>query len=478
MKTIRIIPIEHKGNKRLLVQFHYDAELLSILRKIDSTTWSKTHKSWHVADNPENLKALSDLFKGIAFVDTSLVPGEKQLFAGKEIEELIPKSETYSKGWNIISIEVTEKKIILRMPKNDADIRFVNTLKYSRWNQTTFRWEIPNYKDNLELLKQHFGDRLNEIKFMQIPETSVNNSPLSAGNLQPAKNYMETPVKKETSEEVRLQILELRKWMEHKRYSSSTISTYTEALQIFLTFIQPKKADEVEPADMVTFVNEYVIANNLSYSYQNQFINGAKLFFREVIKSTLDVEKFERPRRQHKLPNVLSKDEIAAILRAHTNMKHRTMLSLIYACGLRRSELINLKPTQIDSKRHLLIIVNAKGKKDRVVPISDKVIGMLQEYYKMYRPKVWLFEGQSQGEQYSEKSLQSVLKQALGKTGIKKPVSLHWLRHSYATHLMDSGTDTRYIQEILGHKSSKTTEIYTHVSTKSLQNIKSPFDDL
>jgi integrase/recombinase XerD len=145
---------------------------------------------------------------------------------------------------------------------------------------------------------------------------------------------------------------------------------------------------------------------------------------------------------------------------------------------LRRSELLNLKPADIDSKRGIVIIRQGKGKKDRIVPLSLKILEMLREYYSICRPKIWLFEGQNLGEQYSEYSLQSVLKQALQKTGIKKQVTLHWLRHSYATHLLEAGTDLRYIQELLGHNSSKTTEIYTHVSTKSIQQIKSPFDDL
>jgi integrase/recombinase XerD len=174
----------------------------------------------------------------------------------------------------------------------------------------------------------------------------------------------------------------------------------------------------------------------------------------------------------------LSKEEIKAILEALGNIKHRTMLSLIYSCGLRRSELLNLKPTDIDSKRNIVIIRQSKGRKDRIVPLSAKILEMLREYYKSYKPKIWLFEGQNKGERYSEQSLQSVLKQALEKCKINKSVTLHWLRHSYATHLLESGTDLRYIQELLGHNSSKSTEIYTHVSTKSLQNIKSPFDDL
>ena len=140
--------------------------------------------------------------------------------------------------------------------------------------------------------------------------------------------------------------------------------------------------------------------------------------------------------------------------------------------------MLKLLPEHVDSKRHLLLIMSAKGKKDRVVPISDKIIDMLRSYYKIYKPKTWLFEGQDPGKPYNERSLEMVLKNALGKTSIRKPVTLHWLRHSYATHILENGTDLRYIQELLGHKSSKTTEIYTHVTERNLKKIKSPFDDL
>lgn len=275
-----------------------------------------------------------------------------------------------------------------------------------------------------------------------------------------------------------VKIEQFRNWMRHKRYGESTIKTYSETLSVLLRFIMPKSPEEMQGHDMVDFVNDYIIPNKYSYAFQNQAVNSAKLFFREIIKGKLDVESFKRPRSEHKLPNVLSKEEVKAILQAPVNFKHRSMLSLIYACGLRRSELLNLKPANVDSKRHMLVILNSKGKKDRMVPISDKIIEMLREYYKIYRPEIWLFEGQVAGEQYSEASLAKVLKNACDKSGVRKPVTLHWLRHSYATHLLESGTDLRYIQELLGHKSSKTTEIYTHVSEKSLQNITSPFDTL
>jgi integrase/recombinase XerD len=193
---------------------------------------------------------------------------------------------------------------------------------------------------------------------------------------------------------------------------------------------------------------------------------------------SIDPVKIQRPRPRHKLPNVLGKDEIKKMLRSLSNEKHRVMLSLIYACGLRRSELINLIPVDIERNRNLLRIRQAKGFKDRVVPVSVKTIEMVDAYMDHFKPQKYLFEGQWPGVPYSVSSLEKVLKNACARAGIRKPVTLHWLRHSYATHLLESGTDLRYIQELLGHQSSKTTEIYTHVTTRGIQNIRSPLDDL
>lgn len=282
--------------------------------------------------------------------------------------------------------------------------------------------------------------------------------------------------------EVEQQILnhekQFKRWMLSRRYSENSIKTYCEALRTFLKFFSWKPVDEITNEDVIAFNNDFIIKRELSASYQNQVVNSLKLFFLNIKNKKLDIELIHRPKREKLLPNVLSKEEVKSILNAHKNIKHRMMLSLIYSCGLRRSELLNLKPNNIDSKRNLIMIKQSKGRKDRIVQLSEKILAMLRLYYQLERPKVWLFEGQQPGEQYSEKSLENVLKQALAKAKIKKPVSLHWLRHSYATHLLEAGTDLRFIQELLGHSSSKTTEIYTHVSTKSIQNIKSPFDDL
>jgi integrase/recombinase XerD len=273
-------------------------------------------------------------------------------------------------------------------------------------------------------------------------------------------------------------LFSFKNYMNYRRYSQNTIKTYSDALDVFFRFFQNKTIESLTKEDLIQFNTEYILKKNLSSSYQNQVINAIKLFYRNRFNRSMEVDYIQRPRREKRLPNVLSKNEVKTILEAPTNIKHRAMLSLIYACGLRRSELLNLTLKDILSDRNLLFIQQSKGKKDRVVPIGNKLIEMLRDYYKAFKPKTWLFEGQFPNTKYSEKSLENVLKQSLTKAKITKKVSLHWLRHSYATHLLESGTDLRYIQELLGHSSSRTTEIYTHVSTKNLQQIRSPFDDL
>lgn len=461
---IKVFKIHHRGQDRILLQFPYNKEMAALTRQINGSAWSKTHRAWHI---PDTKAAYDQLLSCFSEVDISSI--EKQ--PSESMNAQYPATSVIAKKPVLQGVEiwVIGKHIQIKLPKNEADIEFLRTFKYVRWNSTQYHWVLPNYGNNLQLLENYFNTRITDLDFVKEPVPTpkpIFDEPCTITELAPltAENHLE--------------IERFCQWMEHKRYSQSTIETYVQAITTFLRFITPKSSAEVSNEDMQRYVYQYMIPRHLSYSYQNQAINASKLFFKLITGAALVTEQLERPRREHKLPNVLSKEEVKAIIVAPINQKHRTMLSLIYACGLRRGELLNLKPVHVDSKRHLLLIVNAKGKKDRVVPILDKIIDMLREYFKVYRPKVWLFEGQAAGEQYSEKSLQSVLKQAISKAYITKPVTLHWLRHSYATHLLKAGTDLRYIQELLGHKSSKTTEIYTYVTEKSLEKIASPFDSL
>ncbi|MFV7236732.1 tyrosine-type recombinase/integrase [Flavobacterium sp. ZB4R12] len=328
------------------------------------------------------------------------------------------------------------------MKKNTDLIARIKQVDGARWSQQKTVWHIPDTIENRERFKI---------------ESLANSFPSTEGIAH---------------------IEKFIQWLSSKRYSPSTIKTYSEALKSFLIFYREKQITEITNEDVIIYNNEFILKNNLSASYQNQIVNAIKLFFRTIQNIKMEVDKIHRPKRGHILPNVLSKEEIKDLLYALNNKKHKAMLCLIYSCGLRCGDLLNLKPENIDSKRGVLIIKSGKGNKDRIAPLSLLIIAMLRDYYKEFKPTKYLFEGQIAGEAYTARSLQNVLKQALEKTKINKPVTLHWLRHSYATHLLEAGTDLRYIQEILGHSSSKTTEIYTHVSTKSIQKIISPFDTL
>jgi site-specific recombinase XerD len=190
-----------------------------------------------------------------------------------------------------------------------------------------------------------------------------------------------------------------------------------------------------------------------------------------------DLELFERPRKSRALPKVFSKEEVQRILNSSRNTKHKLLLWIIYSCGLRRSEVINIRLTDLDRDRSVLHIKEGKGRVDRIVPVSKKVWEKLDEYIEGFHPNKYLFEGQT-GGRYSAESVYRVFKQALKEAGIKKDVGVHSLRHSYATHLHESGLDIRYIQELLGHRSTRTTEIYTHVSRRNLVVIRSPIEDM
>ncbi|MBK9329425.1 MAG: site-specific integrase [Sphingobacteriales bacterium] len=332
-----------------------------------------------------------------------------------------------------------ENRIAVYFEKRKELIARIKKLEDARWSYTLGAWHLPNTAENRKRFK-------------------LENAVLAADKSAKAEQFS--------------------RWLKSRRYSDNTIKTYTDALKSFLLFYNTKPVEEITNVDLITYNNEFILKNNLSASYQNQIVNAVKLFFRTIENKVMNEELIHRPKREKVLPNVLSKEEIKLILDAHSNIKHKAMLSLIYSCGLRCGELLALKPKHIDSKRNILIIKQAKGRKDRITPLSSKIIELLRAYYIAYKPVEYLFEGQNKGQDYDERSLQNILKQALQKTGIKKPVTLHWLRHSYATHLLENGTDLRYIQEILGHSSSKTTEIYTHVSTKNIQKIISPYDYL
>ena len=286
-------------------------------------------------------------------------------------------------------------------------------------------------------------------------------------------NYLILP---ELSQGLKLDIEKFKRWLQQKRLSNNTVKTYVEVTCFFLRYTILKKTEIISSKLIEAFNYDFIYRQHKSISYQNQCINGIKKYL-EYKQIALDTLLIERPRKEKKLPTVLSVDEVRLIINNTTNLKHKTLLSLIYSGGLRIGEALNLKLSDIDSKRMLIHIKQAKGKKDRYTILSKNFLELLRSYYIAYKPKRYLFEGQK-NEQYTNTSAQSILKNAVIKSKLTKKITLHTLRHSFATHLLEKGTDIRYIQELLGHSSPKTTMIYTHVTETSIKKIKNPFDDL
>lgn len=272
-------------------------------------------------------------------------------------------------------------------------------------------------------------------------------------------------------------MLDFVQLLQIKRYAYATIKTYKNALTNFLSHFEPQHPNTITPKQIELYINQRVTQDNISQSYQKQLVGAIKLLYQDLLRQKIDLNYLYPQNREFKLPTVLAQAEVKSILNATNNLKHKAILTGIYSGGLRLSELINLKITDIDSTLMLIHLRQAKGKKDREVMLSEKYLLLLRDYFLEYKPKLWLFEGQDQN-QYSPRSVQQIFKNALKKANIKKNATVHTLRHSFATHLLESGTDIRYIQDLMGHNSIKTTQIYTHINKPAKNKIKSPFENL
>ncbi|MCH7974005.1 MAG: site-specific integrase [Bacteroidetes bacterium] len=262
-----------------------------------------------------------------------------------------------------------------------------------------------------------------------------------------------------------------------ENYSSQTIKSYSSGIKLFLEFVEKLNLDKITEKEIQEYLYFCKKKKNYSFSAMRQAMASIRYLYLKVLHKPLPDNFSMQQRRPDKLPVVLSQKEIYKLIKATVNIKHKTILLLIYSAGLRLGELLNLKLSDIDSNSLKIHIRNSKGKKDRYIMLSKNVLKLLREYYNSYTPKEYIFEGQYGGK-YSPTSVQNIFRASLKKTGIKKKATVHTLRHSFATHLLDNGTDIRYIQELLGHKRLETTQIYTHISSYSINKIKSPADNL
>ncbi|MBL7135232.1 MAG: site-specific integrase [Candidatus Marinimicrobia bacterium] len=349
----------------------------------------------------------------------------------------------------------------------------IKELPDRRWSKTLNCWHIPFRNDYIVFLNDRFN---NEITFL--PSEDMNNeySPVQKENATEQSEFLREP--ENMSGKLGTEIpKEFEEILKLRRYSENTVKSYKSHFSQFLAYYPGHAPEQITDEQIRAYLLYLVTKKNVSISYQNQVINAIKFYYEKVVGRPTSTYYLQRPKKEKKLPVVLSEEEVVKILRQIINLKHKCIIYLIYSAGLRLSEVINLKISDIDSSRKVITIKAAKGKKDRISLLSDRVLTLLREYYKQYKPKEWLFEGQK-GGQYSKKSVQNIFKNALLKSKIGKRASVHTLRHSFATHLLEQGTDLRYIQVLLGHKNSKTTEIYTHITKSAFNKIKSPIDSL
>jgi integrase/recombinase XerD len=319
----------------------------------------------------------------------------------------------------------------------------VRKLKGVAWSATHQAWYVPDTESNRKL----FGLAISHSKY----------SSLSPENQKALENF--------------IQELEL------KAYSPQTIKTYRNELLALLLILKSHSIEKLTVEQLKSYFLYCMKELKLSENTLHSRINAIKAYFEQVLGKEKMFYTIPRPKKPSKLPKVLSNKEVKRLFEVTTNLKHNTILKLCYGMGLRVSEIANLKISDIDSGSMRVLIERAKGKKDRYVNLPESILEQLREYYKNYTPKKYLFEGQY-GEQYSIRSIQQVFKQAMKKAKINKQIGIHGLRHSFATHLLEQGTDIRFIQELLGHQDLKTTLQYTHVSEKSIKKIKSPLDNL
>tara|TARA_Y100000588_G_scaffold242589_1_gene256708 strand:- start:10004 stop:10930 length:927 start_codon:yes stop_codon:yes gene_type:complete len=258
--------------------------------------------------------------------------------------------------------------------------------------------------------------------------------------------------------------------LELKRYSANTVKNYVSSFESFINHFKDKELNEINEADIRKYLQS-MIKEGVSDSHVNLMINSIKFYYETVLGMPNRFYSIERPRKKKTLPKVLSKEEVLRMIDCTSNIKHRCIVALLYSSGLRRSELLKLRTTDIDSKRMVINIRGAKGCKDRLTVLSPSLLTDLRDYYREYRPEKHLFES-PKGGKYSASSVLKIVKRAAIRAKVKQKVTPHMLRHSFATHLLEEGTDLRHIQLLLGHNSTKTTEIYTHVANKTFGEIK------
>ncbi len=479
-KKITLRRIFHRDAERIAIYFSYDESLKELVKKIPGVQYSGTHKCFYTDYTEEKPEIIKRVLRDAAEIIT-----EWQIEKSKPEETLVPQVITEKKPSDeksppsvkqrsgAVEMRINESTgylvIRLPIPYSAEWVDELRSYRGSRYDKMRREWSLPWSKLTSDSLADYFGRAGVDLDIKK----EVINEELKLERKRVGDEIRDRPLNARA-----LNGLErLAMHLDENRYSTRTRESYLSMMEFFFRYFSDKDPDEITEKEMSGFIYDVIIKPGYSPAYQNQMISAIKVYYSITGEEDLRFDMPGRPRRRRALPKTFSKEEVVRILNSPGNIKHKLLLWLIYSCGLRRSEVTNIKLKDIDRNRSLIHIREGKGMVDRIVPVPDKVWHKIDEYLAGYTPREYLFEGQT-GGRYSSESVYRVFKMALAKAGIRKEVGVHSLRHSYATHLHENGLDIKYIQELLGHKSTRTTEIYTHVSRRNLIAVRSPIEDL
>ena len=370
-----------------------------------------------------------------------------------------------------------EECVALRFIHSVLLTAIIKKINRTRWSRTHNCWYMPCTREHCEKMLQAIeGVALADTGLLKIylQQRKVVLPPTPKRMpAQTAKMIIAYPLNTDNL----MALAAFRNMLTLKGYSPNTIRNYCNEFHQLLRLLGTRWVNDLSKDQVMSYLLWLLEKQGCSETKVHTAVNALKFYFEKVAGREKEFYDLPRPKKPFKLPAILAEDEVVQVIKHITNLKHRAMIMAGYSAGLRVSEIIALKPGNIDSKRMMIHIQGAKGKKDRMVPLAKKLLEILRLYYQAYKPQTYLFEGRP-GEPYSVRSVQEILKVAKLKAQVTKKGSVHMLRHSYATHLMEAGTDIRIIQELLGHNSIKTTMRYTHVSKKDIGRIESPLDKL
>jgi len=373
-----------------------------------------------------------------------------------------------------------EGNLLVRFERTTERIKRISSIKGYVWDSANRAWVLPDTPESLKSLLDLFADDQivfdrNDSSIIKAKQVSKQDSKQVQVQKNPEMNLNGSETRLSESEEVRRCLKTMDAQLRLKAYSPNTIEVYRGHVDRFINFANKLPAD-LTYEDVQTYILYLLEGQASSHAYVNQAVSALKFFFATTLHNKNILNGLPRPKKEEKLPDILSQQEVLRIFKCVHNIKHKALLVLTYSAGLRVSEVVSLRVEDIDSTRMLIHVRQGKGRKDRYTILSAIALEVLRDYARKNRLNGWLFPGEAEGTHITERTAQHVFEVTRDRAGIKKDVSIHTLRHSFATHLLEGGTDLRYIQELLGHKNTKTTEIYTHVSVQDVRRIHSPLD--